>query len=113
MTMRLTITRALACSLCLLILVNGRVHAQTVLVVNMIPAAQSNETTRDAEPNIAVNPVNRLQIAGTAFTPDPMVSGNSPIFVSIDGGLTWNLNVSLPAAGCGSNATCDATVRFG
>jgi hypothetical protein len=90
------------------------VQAQTVRVVNMIPAAQSNESTRDAEPNITVNPTNRLQIAATAFTPDPMASGNSPIFASIDGGLTWNLNgILLPGAGCASSATCDATVRFG
>jgi hypothetical protein len=89
-------------------------HAQTVQIVDMIPQAQSNETIRDSEPNISVNPVNPQQIAATAFTPDPMASGNSPIFASSDGGNTWNLNsVILPGAGCGSTATCDATLRFG
>src|SRR5438067_6822914 len=95
--------RLIAGVLSLVLVTGGMIQAQTVQVVNMIPQAQSNESTRDAEPNIAVNPTNNLQIAATAFTPDPMASGNSPIFASIDGGLTWNLNgILLPGAGCAS-----------
>src|SRR2546421_554546 len=36
----------------------------------MIPQSLSNETFQDSEPNLAVNPANPLQIAGTAFTVD-------------------------------------------
>lgn len=80
----------------------------SVLVVNMIPNYMSNETNRDSEPNLAVNPANPLQIAASAFTPDPMASGSGPIFVSTDGGNTWILNIVLP----GGNRTVDITLRF-
>jgi hypothetical protein len=80
-----------------------------VLVVNTIPNTLSNESIRDGEPNVAVNPANPLEIAFSAFTPDPMNSGNAPIFVSTDGGNTWALNVVLP----GGNKTNDTTIRFG
>jgi len=86
--------------------------AQSITVVNMVPQSLSNETVRDAEPNISVNPASPQQIAASAFTTDPAASGNSPIYVSTDGGQTWNLNVVFPGAGCGSTATCDATLRF-
>jgi hypothetical protein len=78
----------------------------------MVPQSLSNETVRDAEPNVSVNPANPQQVAASAFTTDPLGSGNSPIYVSTDGGQTWTLNVVFPGAGCGSNATCDATLRF-
>src|SRR5436190_14130967 len=42
-----------------------------VVVVNMIPRSLSGEANQDSEPTIAVNPANPLQIAGSAFTPDP------------------------------------------
>jgi hypothetical protein len=80
-----------------------------VQVVNMIPNSLSEETNRDSEPNISVNPANPLIIAATAFTPDPMNSGSGPIFVSTDGGQTWSLSVVLP----GGNRTVDTTIRFG
>jgi hypothetical protein len=79
-----------------------------VTVINVIPATLSNETQRDSEPNIAVDPANPQRIAASAFTPDPASSGNGPIFVSTDGGNTWALNVVLP----GGNRTGDVTVRF-
>src|SRR5262245_45633667 len=79
-----------------------------VLVVNMIPNSLSNEINRDSEPNVAVNPTNPLEIAASAFTPDPLNSGSGPIFVSTDGGVNWTLNVVLP----GGNRTGDTTLRF-
>ncbi|HSS52382.1 MAG TPA: hypothetical protein VLX28_25850 [Thermoanaerobaculia bacterium] len=87
----------------------ARAGQPQVQVVNMIPNSLSGETNRDSEPNVAVNPANPSQIAATAFTPDPLNSGNGPIFVSTDGGLTWALNVVLP----GGNRTVDVTLRFG
>ena len=80
-----------------------------ISVVNMIPNSLSDETNRDSEPNLAVNPANPLEIAASAFTPDPRNSGSGPIFVSTDGGATWVLNVVLP----GGNRTVDITLRFG
>lgn len=79
-----------------------------VKVVNMTPHSLSGEDNMDSEPSITVNPANPLHMAATAFTPDPMSSGNGPIYVSTDGGNTWRLNVILP----GGNLTNDITVRF-
>src|SRR4051794_38396236 len=63
-----------------------------ISVVNMIPNLSSGETNQDSEPNIAVNPRNTKEIAGTAFTPSTNVgSKNSPLFYSNDGGNTWSL----------------------
>jgi hypothetical protein len=85
--------------------------AAQVRVVNMIPNAQSNETNQDSEPNLAVNPANPQQMAGSAFTPDPAGGANAPIFVSIDGGATWAMNNIVPSTAGG--ATGDITLRFG
>lgn len=79
-----------------------------ITVVNMIPNSMSNETNRDSEPNVAIDMRNPQRIAGSAFTPDPLASGNGPIFVSTDGGNTWVLNVCLP----GGDRTVDITLRF-
>ena len=100
---------ARACALALLMTGPGAGSAQQVTVVNMIPISLSNETNRDSEPNVAVNPVNPQLIAASAFTPDPAGSGNGPIFVSTDGGNTWALIIKLP----GGNRTVDVTLRFG
>ncbi len=81
-----------------------------IKIVNMIPLSMSGETNQDSEPNLAVNPANPLQIAGSAFTPNPGGSGNAPIYVSIDGGDTWTLNSIVPSAG--SIGTSDITLRF-
>ncbi|TMK75804.1 MAG: hypothetical protein E6G48_00765 [Actinobacteria bacterium] len=83
-----------------------------VSVVNMIPNALSNETFQDSEPNLAVNPANPLEIAGTAFTVDPGGGSNAPIFVSTDGGQTWSLNLILPSVAGSFVGTFDITLRF-
>jgi len=86
---------------------------QTIRVINMIPNSLSAETNQDSEPNIAVNPANTSQIAGSAFTPNPAVAaaGTAPIFVSQDGGATWVLNNIVPVA-AGNTTTGDITLRF-
>jgi hypothetical protein len=78
-----------------------------ITVVNMIPKSMSDEANQDSEPNLTVNPVNTLQIAGSAFTPNPQ-GGNAPIYISGDGGNTWSLNPIVPS----SEATADITLRF-
>lgn len=83
-----------------------------VTVVNMIPNSRSGETQQDSEPNLAVNPANPQQIAGSAFTPDPLNGPNAPIYVSINGGATWVLNSILPGNSPVSG-TGDLTLRFG
>lgn len=77
-------------ALTLLLMVTPVTTAQ-VTVRNMIPRSWSAETNQDCEPNLAVNPANPLQIAGSAFTFDTattttMVGNLAPIFVSSDGG---------------------------
>jgi hypothetical protein len=81
-----------------------------IKVVNMIPQTLSGETNQDSEPNIAVNPANPLQIAGSAFTPNPMGGANAPIFVSVNGGNTWTLNSIVPSAG--GLGTGDISLKF-
>jgi hypothetical protein len=79
-----------------------------VTVVNMIPRKSSAETNQDSETNLAVNPANPLEIAGTAFTPSPNVgSKNSPIFYSNDGGNTWSLKDIIAGT-----PVRDQTLRF-
>ncbi len=95
--------------LTILLLATGTTYAQ-ITVVNMIPNAQSGETDQDSEPNIAVNTANPLQIAGSAFTPNPGGGANAPIFVSTDGGNTWTLNAIVPSQA--GSSTSDITLRF-
>src|SRR5271157_4655000 len=84
----------------------------TVFVINMIPKALSGETNQDSEPNLAVNPHNPLQIAATAFTPNPSGGPLAPIFVSVNGGKAWALNAIVPGATSGF-PTGDITTKFG
>jgi hypothetical protein len=80
----------------------------TVTVVNMIPRLSSGETNQDSEPNLAVNPANPREMAGTAFTPSPNAgSRNSPIFYSDDGGRTWSLKDIIAGT-----PVRDQTLRF-
>jgi hypothetical protein len=83
-----------------------------VKVVNIIPNSRSGETQQDSEPNLAVNPANPKQVAGSAFTPDPLSGPNAPIYVSINGGDIWVLNSILPGNSTLSG-TGDLTLRFG
>jgi hypothetical protein len=85
---------------------------QSVLVVNMIPNSLSGEDNQDSEPTITVNPANPLQIAGSAFTPDPAGGNFAPIYVSVDGGLTWALNSIVPSDSHQGSMTADITVAF-
>jgi hypothetical protein len=69
-------------------------------VVNMVPASLSGETNQDSEPFLAVNPDFPQRMVGTAFTPNPAGCGaTAPVYVSLNGGLTWALNNILPSCG--------------
>jgi hypothetical protein len=77
-----------------------------VTIVNMIQPSLSGETNHDTEPNIAVNPANVQQIAGTAFSPDPMGGSQGPVYRSTDEGINWDESDFLPTG------TVDQTLRF-
>jgi hypothetical protein len=81
-----------------------------ITVIDMIPQALSGEIGQDSEPNLAVNPANPLEIAGSAFTYNPGGTTSAPIYVSTNGGGTWVLNNIVPSANGG---TGDITLRFG
>jgi hypothetical protein len=79
-----------------------------IKVVNMIPNLSSGETNQDSEPSLAVNPVNHLEMAGTAFTPSPNLgSPNSPVYYSTDGGNIWALKDLIAGT-----PVRDQTLRF-
>jgi hypothetical protein len=83
------------------------ISVDKVTVVNMIPQSLSGETNQDSEPSLAVNPGDTLQIAGTAFSPNPNGGANSPIYISTDGGNTWALIEVIPGT-----PVRDQTIRF-
>lgn len=91
----------------------SKLAASAVFVVNMIPKSLSGEDHQDSEPTIAVNPANPLQIAASAFTPDPSEGPRAPIFISADGGQSWTLNSIVPSSVADGSATADITVAFG
>lgn len=93
-----------------------------IRVVNITPETRSRETNTDNEPNIAVNPMNPNVIVISAFTPSRAVQSDSstafcgapntaPVFVSIDGGVTWDLSCIVPSDTAGSG-TGDITIKF-
>jgi hypothetical protein len=86
--------------------------AAPVLVVNIIPRSMSREINQDSEPSLAVNPANPLEIAATAFTPDPMGGALAPIFISTDGGNTWRLNLIVPSVAGSSVGSGDISMAF-
>lgn len=86
----------------------------SVKLVNMIPLSLSGESNQDSEPFLAISRSNRADMAGTAFTPNPLgiASGLAPIYVSENGGDTWKLNMIVPSAGA-LTGTGDITVAGG
>ena len=83
----------------------------TVNVVNMIPASLTGEANQDSEPNLAVNPERPTDLVATAFTPAPMGGAFAPIYVSTDGGNTWELRTVVPGNST-LVGTHDITVGF-
>ena len=93
-----------------------------IRIVNMIPADSRGEINHDSEPNIAVNPRNSSMIAGSAFTyfqrhicgcnmPDTFTPDcRAPIYLSTNGGNTWELRPLLPS---NNGITHDITLAFG
>jgi hypothetical protein len=101
----------LTLALAVLLSTAGLAQAQ-IRVVNMIPKSLSGEKHQDSEPNLAVNPADPLQMAATAFTPDPLGGPNAPIYVSANGGKSWALNSIVPSRAGSFTGTFDITLRF-
>ena len=80
----------------------------TFKVVNVIPNSHSNETNQDCEPSIAVNPVDPRGILISTFTPPDSGQTNGGLFVSQDGGDTWDLAFIIPGG-----EPLDQTYGFG
>jgi hypothetical protein len=89
--------------------------AAQVQVVNMVPASNSGETARDAEPSLAGDPANPSVFAGSAFTPDPGGTLSGVVYVSTNGGTSWSLTTAfIPGSSALSCITtfCDISLRF-
>ena len=88
-----------------------------ITVVNMVPASRSGELNQDSEPSVTINPRHPRQLAATAFTWDslkgwPMIGANAPIYVSEDGGDTWDVAYSVPSTAGATFPTGDITLWF-
>src|ERR1700757_2636903 len=86
----------------------GSVYAAPtqVKLVDLIPASLSGETNQDSEPFLAVQTANPQVMVASAFTPNPFsTSGNAPVYISEDAGVTWVLSAITPV----QRMTCDIT----
>ncbi len=102
--------------LVVVVLAAGPVRGQLNLV-NMVPAARSGEVNQDSEPSLTINVREPRQLAASAFTWDnlkgtPMVGPNAPIYVSDDGGASWDLAYSVPSTVGAWVPTGDITLWF-
>jgi hypothetical protein len=102
--------------LLILLLVCARPATAQISVIDIVPASNSGETSRDSEPNLAVNPANSLVLTASAFTPDPGGTLTGVLYFSTDGGQTWQLTPAfVPASaelGC-FTTFCDITLKYG
>ena len=92
-----------------LLLLSAQPLAAEIVVVDMIPSSLSGETAQDSEPNLAVDPNNVENLAGSAFTWEPLRGNSAPIFISTDGGDNWSCWPCIPI----KQITSDITLRFG
>ena len=98
----------------------SRVHPKVFLadtvVSNTNPNLTNTDTFNDGELSIAINPNNHDEIAITSFGGSwSATSPNAPVWHSLDGGVTWTKQFSLPrppgvpSSGC----PCDQTIDYG
>src|SRR5437763_10446964 len=70
------------------------VHAQTL--VNVATDQTDPRDLTDAEPSIAVNPLNPLDIAIVTFSEPWEAQAGAPVWRSLDGGATWTKTRIIP-----------------
>jgi hypothetical protein len=58
----------------------------TISIIDLIPFADSSETTQNSEPSLAVNPLNANQMIAGAFGAS---TSSNPFWLSTTGGATW------------------------
>lgn len=95
---------------------SGELLLRDAVVHNTDPNLRNTETFGDGETSIAINPLNPDEIVMTAFSGCWMNCGttNAPLFHSLDGGVTWTKQFTIPPppgrafGGC----PCDQTVDF-
>ncbi len=105
-------------AIALLMLVQALPAIAQIRLVNTVPNNRSGETNQDAEPTIAVDPLDFRRMAGSAFTWDnltggPMSTATAPIYVSTDRGATWTLAMIVPSKVGAGFPTGDINVTFG
>lgn len=94
----------------------GTLILTDAVVSNTDATLENTETAGDGETSIAVNPLNPDEIVITAFSGCWTNCGttNAPLFHSLNGGVTWTKQFTIPPppgltfAGC----PCDQTVDF-
>lgn len=85
-----------------------------VVVSNTNPNLTNTDTFGDSEPTIAINPQNTNEIVISAFSGG--WPGNTPIWHSLDGGLTWTKQFTIPAPPgdpSSTNCPCDQAFDYG
>ena len=86
--------------------------AAQIPIVDIIPASMSDETERNSEPSISVDPTNPQRIVASVFVHAPAGMNLAPLFVSTDGGNNWLPAPIIPTC----TMTCwnanDITIRF-
>lgn len=83
-----------------------------VVVNNTNPNLTNTDTAGDSETSIAVNPANPDEIVISGFSGS--WGNNAPIYHSLDGGLTWTRQLSVPVPpGWPMACPCDWTWDYG
>src|SRR4051812_9499540 len=94
----------------LLLLFCATLRAQTL--VDIATDLTDPHNYDDAEPSIAVNPMNPLDIAVIAFSGGWDATTAGPIWRSSDGGISWRRVPQFPQPSNGSDASNDQRIAF-
>jgi hypothetical protein len=82
------------------------------VLVDIATDATDPNNYDDAEPSIAVNPLNPLEIAVIAFSGGWDATTNAPIWKSNDGGATWRRVAQFPQPSNGSEGSNDQRIAY-
>jgi hypothetical protein len=80
-------------------------------VNNVVPRHLSGETNFDSEPSLAVNPAGGT-LALTTFSGNWSSTRGAPLWVSGDGGLTWDQRFGIPEPEPGAFGPADQTLAY-
>lgn len=94
----------------LLLLCCHTIGAQTL--VDIATDATDPHNYDDAEPSIAVNPINPLELAVVAFSGGWDATTAGPVWRSNDGGATWRRVAQFPQPSNGSEGSNDQRIAY-